>query len=263
MQIPPHQEQPRGTTTSFWIGSAISSSLSDLDDGPICPFVHGMEPLRIEVVEDPLIHTDVRGTFVTVHPKHRTSHLTSGNWQLLYKETGVDTPLIAQVVTYSDSDLLFLAFERTDRSDFGIPKMKPIRANPTRYGLTVGVGALLLAVVAQTPNTGVHGLVAPSVVPRRQSSYLSRKEATIRRPNSCALTMSSGEEDKASNKKTTQGVYVRPSGAIERGSGFFFPGLEGPKVRVLFGVVLLSLTAVNHLVAASASSLSPLSLSSW
>ena len=44
----------------------------------------------------------------------------------------------------------------------------------------------------------------------------------------------------------TKGVYVRPSGAIERGSGFFVPGLEGPRVRLVFGVVLLLLTAINH-----------------
>ena len=35
-----------------------------------------------------------------------------------------------------------------------------------------------------------------------------------------------------------EGVYVRPSAAIERGSGFFVPGLEGPKVRLASGIVL-------------------------
>jgi hypothetical protein len=43
-----------------------------------------------------------------------------------------------------------------------------------------------------------------------------------------------------------QGVYVRPSAAIERGSGFFIPGLEGPKVRLLFGSLLLGWTILNH-----------------
>lgn len=47
-------------------------------------------------------------------------------------------------------------------------------------------------------------------------------------------------------KDATKGVYVRPSAAIERGSGFFIPGLEGPKVRLLFGIVVLLLTAVNR-----------------
>jgi hypothetical protein len=54
-------------------------------------------------------------------------------------------------------------------------------------------------------------------------------------------------EPKKSGK--AEGVYVRPSGAIERGSGFFVPGLEGPKVRLVVGGVLLLLTGVNHMLA--------------
>lgn len=42
-------------------------------------------------------------------------------------------------------------------------------------------------------------------------------------------------------KNQKDGVYTRPSAAIERGSGFFIPGLEGPKVRLVGGVVLLGL----------------------
>lgn len=49
--------------------------------------------------------------------------------------------------------------------------------------------------------------------------------------------------------KDSKGVYARPSAAIERGSGFFIPGLEGPRVRLLFGLTVLILTAVNHALA--------------
>jgi Cofactor assembly of complex C subunit B, CCB2/CCB4 len=52
---------------------------------------------------------------------------------------------------------------------------------------------------------------------------------------------------------TKKGVYVRPSAAIERGSGFFVPGLEGPRVRLLFGLLILVLTAVNHSLSATIS----------
>lgn len=45
-----------------------------------------------------------------------------------------------------------------------------------------------------------------------------------------------------------QGVYVRPSAAIERGSGFFVPGLEGSKIRLVAGVVLLLVTLILGLV---------------
>jgi hypothetical protein len=50
----------------------------------------------------------------------------------------------------------------------------------------------------------------------------------------------------AGNKDSTKGVYSRPSSAIERGSGFFVPGLEGAKVRLAVGILLLGVTAVNH-----------------
>ena len=36
--------------------------------------------------------------------------------------------------------------------------------------------------------------------------------------------------NESNNKR--KGVYSRPSAAIERGSGFFIPGLEGGRVRV-------------------------------
>jgi hypothetical protein len=60
-------------------------------------------------------------------------------------------------------------------------------------------------------------------------------------------TSNNNDNDKKKNKKLgSGGVYVRPSGAIERGSGFFVPGLEGSKIKVVIGIVLLAGTAVNH-----------------
>lgn len=55
-----------------------------------------------------------------------------------------------------------------------------------------------------------------------------------------------------SSSARSSGVYSRPSGAIERGSGFFVPGLEGPKVRLFVGLVLIAATFVNHSLAAVA-----------
>ena len=56
----------------------------------------------------------------------------------------------------------------------------------------------------------------------------------------------------SSSSARSNGVYSRPSGAIERGSGFFVPGLEGPKVRLAVGLVLMAATFVNHRLAAAA-----------
>jgi hypothetical protein len=64
------------------------------------------------------------------------------------------------------------------------------------------------------------------------------------------------------DKKRSKGVYVRPSGAIERGSGFFVPGLEGPRVRVVVGGVLLLLTTINHMISSVSSHANSDSLSS-
>jgi len=62
-------------------------------------------------------------------------------------------------------------------------------------------------------------------------------------------TSLSVEKDNSPKKiGRAEGVYVRPSGAIEKGSGFFVPGLEGPKVRLVIGLVLLGATGVNHLL---------------
>jgi len=66
------------------------------------------------------------------------------------------------------------------------------------------------------------------------------------------LTLNAAPEDTKPKKNKISGVYSRPSAAIERGSGFFVPGLEGPKVRLAVGFVLLILTAVNHAYANTA-----------
>jgi len=52
------------------------------------------------------------------------------------------------------------------------------------------------------------------------------------------------ELQETKNKKP-KGVYTRPSAAIERGSGFYVPGLEGSRVRGLFGLLILGLTLLN------------------
>lgn len=75
-----------------------------------------------------------------------------------------------------------------------------------------------------------------------------------------ALRLMAASSDNGQNPKQQQqrakGVYVRPSAVIEKGSGFFFPGLEGPRVRLFAGSCLLLVTAINHLASASNSGFS-------
>lgn len=84
-----------------------------------------------------------------------------------------------------------------------------------------------------------------------------RPSVVRRRPvvGSCSpLSLSSSSTDDGDvivnktkkNKKKVTGVYARPSAAIEKGSGFYVPGLEGSRVRGFFGVLLVVLTFVNH-----------------
>ncbi|KAJ1451857.1 hypothetical protein M885DRAFT_528741 [Pelagophyceae sp. CCMP2097] len=48
--------------------------------------------------------------------------------------------------------------------------------------------------------------------------------------------------------KQAKGFYVRPSAAIERGGGFFVPGLEGGRLRIAIGLTLLLLLGANAAV---------------
>lgn len=46
--------------------------------------------------------------------------------------------------------------------------------------------------------------------------------------------------------KVKSSYYKNPSKAIEKGGGFFIPGLQGPRLRVFVGVVTGALLGVNH-----------------
>ena len=50
-------------------------------------------------------------------------------------------------------------------------------------------------------------------------------------------------KDEEAIGKQAKGFYIRPSAAIERGGGFFVPGLEGTKLRVALGGGLVGLVA--------------------
>ena len=55
--------------------------------------------------------------------------------------------------------------------------------------------------------------------------------------------------EKRTNK--VKGVYSRPSAAIERGSGFYIPGLEGYRVRIVSGAAILALSYLNSAISSS------------
>lgn len=68
----------------------------------------------------------------------------------------------------------------------------------------------------------------------------------------CSHTFLLAEKSNNTSKSARErGIYSRPSAAIERGSGFFIPGLEGPKIRLFFGLTVLLVDAASHVLAES------------
>mmetsp|Transcript_25957 Transcript_25957/g.24810 ORF Transcript_25957/g.24810 Transcript_25957/m.24810 type:complete len:294 (+) Transcript_25957:145-1026(+) len=60
-----------------------------------------------------------------------------------------------------------------------------------------------------------------------------------------SFSIKSSESD-MDGKRGMKGYYRRPSRAIEKGGGFFIPGLEGEKIRVLSAAVLILAIASNR-----------------
>ena len=73
-----------------------------------------------------------------------------------------------------------------------------------------------------------------------------------KRTHSSDLFATDNDKSSSTSKSARErGIYSRPSAAIERGSGFFIPGLEGPRIRILFGMTVLLANGANHLFAES------------
>mmetsp|Transcript_381 Transcript_381/g.817 ORF Transcript_381/g.817 Transcript_381/m.817 type:complete len:304 (+) Transcript_381:56-967(+) len=97
------------------------------------------------------------------------------------------------------------------------------------------------------------------MAPRRQTSALLTvvfASASLVLPFSCSSPLlrtkprmapsSLFATDDTSKSARSRGIYSRPSAAIERGSGFFIPGLEGSKIRFLFGITAILAEQLNH-----------------
>lgn len=87
--------------------------------------------------------------------------------------------------------------------------------------------------------------VTPSDRQIFETSSSSQKRPSTR-PQSFPQQYTPSKLNLSKRSTKADGVYVRPSAAIERGSGFFVPGLEGPRVRLLVGCLGLVLAGWNH-----------------
>ena len=110
-----------------------------------------------------------------------------------------------------------------------------------RHHLLLCCGALLLSLQCLLQHTSYAFAPPPSIAVNHH--FQKRTHTNLFATNN----------DKPSTSKSARerGIYSRPSAAIERGSGFFIPGLEGPRIRILFGMTVLLANGANHLFAES------------
>ena len=90
--------------------------------------------------------------------------------------------------------------------------------------------------------------------PNNNSVALTQQFKLLQRgTHSNLFAKNNNEKSTTTTSKSARerGIYSRPSAAIERGSGFFIPGLEGPRIRILFGVTVLIADGANHVFAES------------
>ncbi|KAL3800797.1 hypothetical protein HJC23_001634 [Cyclotella cryptica] len=80
---------------------------------------------------------------------------------------------------------------------------------------------------------------------------LSRSHRQARLLLSATLDSKTEKSDSTSKSARERGIYSRPSAAIERGSGFFIPGLEGSRIRLIFGLTVVIADVANHVLAES------------
>jgi hypothetical protein len=79
------------------------------------------------------------------------------------------------------------------------------------------------------------------------AKHMLQHRVTILQPaqRRCCSVMAA-EPPKQPAQKNMGSYYRRPSAALERGGGFFVPGLEGYKLRAVMGALVLVLFAANR-----------------
>ena len=110
--------------------------------------------------------------------------------------------------------------------------------------LSLHHGAVASMSPAFVSSASRHHLASPFFPPPPSSRHHN-----IHKPFS-VLSATPDDNKKAGNTSSSsardRGIYARPSAAIERGSGFFIPGLEGSRIRFIFGITVLLADAANH-----------------
>ncbi|GKY99832.1 hypothetical protein MPSEU_000937000 [Mayamaea pseudoterrestris] len=128
-----------------------------------------------------------------------------------------------------------------------------MRKSPQHYAIRRVLLTTLLLPLASESFTKVQQSIPRyqtcRFLPSWQLSATERQDADPSSSDKSQIKTSFSTNVQTTESQRTQrpeGVYVRPSAAVERGSGFFIPGLQGPRLRLLAGSLGLSLAAWNH-----------------
>mmetsp|Transcript_16398 Transcript_16398/g.34668 ORF Transcript_16398/g.34668 Transcript_16398/m.34668 type:complete len:343 (-) Transcript_16398:101-1129(-) len=118
-----------------------------------------------------------------------------------------------------------------------------------QFRLLVSFFALLCLSLNHVAVASSTGAAFVSVAPINRVPPLSPSRHNTKNRALALSASSSDDNEKAgstSRSARDRGIYARPSAAIERGSGFFIPGLEGSRIRFTFGITVLLADAANH-----------------
>lgn len=85
-----------------------------------------------------------------------------------------------------------------------------------------------------------------SLAPRRESSLKGFRVGKPKIQSGLVILRAESPEQAAKRRGERRGFYMRPSAAIEKGGGFFIPGLEGERLRVFVSLAVLGLLALNR-----------------
>ncbi|KAL7480287.1 hypothetical protein ACHAW6_005985 [Cyclotella cf. meneghiniana] len=121
-------------------------------------------------------------------------------------------------------------------------RARPIE--PKAFFISFTLVAFLL--LDTTAANGQTSFVTPSRFPGMALSSTSHRHARL--PLFATFDSKNDQSGSTSKSARERGIYSRPSAAIERGSGFFIPGLEGPRIRLIFGLTVLIADAANHIL---------------
>lgn len=106
--------------------------------------------------------------------------------------------------------------------------------------------ALCCIIVALAAFTVAHGFLQTRQA-RLPKAIIDKSRYSYPKVDEKSLQSSRMDDPDMAGQRGLKGYYRRPSRAIEKGGGFFVPGLEGERIRVLTASAIFVLFAINRI----------------